>query len=67
MLPTPLATVGKRCDTMLQVKTMCVALNDFYGALNDEPEVRFEAHAHNRCNTRAGPPGGADMSGIGHD
>jgi hypothetical protein len=42
--PARLAAVGKRLDVMLQaVKTVRSALNDFYGALNDEQKARFEA------------------------
>ena len=42
--PARLAAVGKQLATMLQaVKTVNVALNDFYGTLSDEQKARFEA------------------------
>jgi hypothetical protein len=42
--PARLATVGKRLDTMLQaIKTVRVAMNDFYGSLTDEQKADFDA------------------------
>ena len=42
--PARLAAVGKRLDVMLQaVKTVRVALDDFYGRLSDEQKAQFEA------------------------
>ncbi|MBX9709515.1 MAG: Spy/CpxP family protein refolding chaperone [Xanthobacteraceae bacterium] len=42
--PARLAAAGQRLDTMLQaVKTVSVALNDFYGKLTDEQKAQFEA------------------------
>jgi hypothetical protein len=42
--PARLAAVGERLDTMLQaVKSVHLALNDFYGSLNDEQKARFDA------------------------
>jgi hypothetical protein len=42
--PARLAIVGKRLDTMLQaVKTVRVAMNDFYGSLTDEQKAAFDA------------------------
>src|SRR5258708_25175429 len=42
--PARLATVGKRLDTMLQaVRTVRVAMIDFYGSLTDEQKAAFDA------------------------
>jgi hypothetical protein len=42
--PARLTAVGERLDTMLQaVKSVHLALNDFYGSLNDEQKARFDA------------------------
>lgn len=42
--PARLATVGKRLGTMLQaVRTVRVAVNDFYGSLTDEQKAAFDA------------------------
>jgi len=42
--PARFVAVGKRLDIMLEaVKMVRSALNDFYGSLNDEQKVRFEA------------------------
>ncbi len=49
--PARLAAVGQRLDTMLQaVKTVSLALNDFYGTLTDEQKARFEAIGPQRTN-----------------
>jgi LTXXQ motif family protein len=42
--PARLTAVGERLDTMLQaVKSVHLALNDFYGSLNDEQKAKFDA------------------------
>jgi len=42
--PARLAAIGQRLDTMLQaVKSVSVALNDFYGSLSDEQKAHFDA------------------------
>jgi hypothetical protein len=42
--PARLEAVGQRLETMLQaVKTVRVALDDFYGKLSDEQKAQFEA------------------------
>jgi len=42
--PARLAAVGQRLDSILQaVKTVCSALDDFYGMLTDEQKAKFEA------------------------
>jgi hypothetical protein len=49
--PARLAAVGERLDTMLQaVKSVRLALNDFYGSLNDEQKARFDAIGPQRTN-----------------
>jgi hypothetical protein len=46
-----LAAAGQRLDTILQaVKTVRVALNDFYGQLNDEQKARFDAIGPDRTS-----------------
>jgi hypothetical protein len=58
--PARLATVGKRLDTMLQaVKTVRVAMNDFYGSLTDEQKAAFDAIGpQQRMGTSDQPRGG---------
>ena len=57
--PARLAAVGKRLDTMLQaVKTVRSALDDFYGALNDEQKARFEAIGPQRTSLLDQPAAG---------
>ena len=50
--PARLATVGKRLDTMLQaVRTVRVAMNDFYGSLTDEQKAAFDTIGSQRIGT----------------
>jgi hypothetical protein len=57
--PARLAAVGKRLDIMLQaVKTVRSALDDFYGALNDEQKARFEAIGPQRTSQLDQPAAG---------
>jgi hypothetical protein len=52
--PARLEAIANRLETMLQaVKTVRVALDDFYGKLNDEHKAQFEAIGP----ARAGPSG----------
>jgi hypothetical protein len=52
--PARLDAIRNRLDTMLQaVKTVRVALDDFYGKLNDEQKAQFEAIGP----ARSGPSG----------
>ena len=62
--PARLAAVGKRPDTMLQaVKTVRSALDDFYGALNDEQKARFEAIGPRRTSLFDQPAAGQTRYG----
>lgn len=56
-----LAAIGKRLDALLQsIKTMSGPLNDFYGMLDDEQKMRFDAISLPRTSqgepARAKPP-----------
>jgi hypothetical protein len=63
--PARLAAVGKRLDTMLQaVRTVRVAMNDFYGSLTDEQKAAFDAIGPKRIG--AVQPHGARRHIRGH-
>jgi hypothetical protein len=51
--PARLAAVSKRLDVMLQaVKSVRVALDDFYGDLNDEQKAQFDRIGHSQTAER---------------
>jgi hypothetical protein len=53
--PARLAAMAKRLDVMLQaVKNVGAALNDFYGALNDEQKAQFNLIGQPRTAQRQG-------------
>jgi hypothetical protein len=53
--PARLAAVAKRLDVMLQaVKNVRVALDDFYGSLNDEQKAQFNMIGQTRTAQRQG-------------
>jgi hypothetical protein len=54
--PARLTAVGERLDTMLQaVNSVHLALNDFYGSLNDEQKARFDAIGPQRTSQADAP------------
>jgi len=51
--PARLAVLSKRLDVLLQaVKSVRVALDEFYGDLNDEQRAQFDRIGHSRTAER---------------